>query len=90
MATHIDPLLTVADLGIMPDDGNRYELIEGELVVSRSPSLIHQSVSGNLFRSIDTHLIQNPIGRLWTTAGVILSELSAVIPDLVVVTQGAA
>ena len=85
MATHIDPLLTVADLETMPDDGNRYELIEGEPVVSRSPSLIHQSISGNLFRSIDTYLIQNPIGRLWTTPGVILSELSAEIPDLVVV-----
>jgi Uma2 family endonuclease len=85
MATHIEPLLTVADLDIMPDDGNRYEIIEGELFVSRSPSLTHQSVSGNLFRSVDTYLIQNPIGRLWTTPGVILSELSGVIPDLVFV-----
>ena len=49
MATHIEPLLTVADLDIMPDDGNRYEIIEGELFVSRSPSLTHQSVSGNFF-----------------------------------------
>jgi Uma2 family endonuclease len=87
MATHIEPLLTVADLDIMPDDGNRYELIEGELFVSRSPSLRHQSVSGNLFRSIDTYLMQNPIGRLWTTPGVIFSEFSGVIPDLVFVSH---
>ncbi len=87
MATHIEPLLTVADLDLMPDDGNRYEVIEGELFVSRSPSLTHQSVSGNLFRSIDTYLIQNPIGRLWATPGVIFSELSGVIPDLVFVSH---
>lgn len=87
MATHIEPLLTVADLDIMPDDGNRYELIEGELFVSRSPSLTHQSVSGNLFRSVDTYLIQNPIGRLWHTPGVIFSEFSGVIPDLVFVSH---
>jgi Uma2 family endonuclease len=87
MATHIEPLLTVADLDIMPDDGNRYEIIEGELFVSRSPSLTHQSVSGNLFHSIKTYLLENPIGEIWATPGVILSVLSGVIPDLVFVSH---
>lgn len=87
MATHIEPLLTIADLDSMPDDGNRYELIEGELFVSCSPSLTHQTVSGNLFRSVDSYLIQNPIGRIWTTPGVIFSEFSGVIPDLVFVSH---
>ena len=87
MATHIEPLLTIAELDSMPDDGNRYELIEGELFVSRSPNLTHQTVSGNLFRSVDTYLVQNPIGRIWTTPGVIFSEYSGVIPDLVYVSH---
>lgn len=87
MATHIEPLLTIADLDSMPDDGNRYEIIEGELIVSRSPNLIHQTVSGNIFRSVDGYLIQNPIGRIWTTPGVIFSEYSGVIPDLVYVSN---
>lgn len=64
MATHIEPLLTVADLELMPDDGNRYEVIEGELFVSRTPSLTHQSVSGNFFHSIKTYLVVNPIGEI--------------------------
>ena len=34
--------LTVADLEAMPDDGNRYELIDGVLVVSPSPGIPHQ------------------------------------------------
>lgn len=87
MATHIEPLLTVADLDIMPDDGNRYEIIEGELFVSRSPSLTHQSVSGNFFHSIKTYLVENPIGEIWATPGVIFSESSGVIPDLVFVSH---
>jgi hypothetical protein len=32
----------------MPEDGNRYELIEGELFVSRADTLIHQRTAGNL------------------------------------------
>ena len=87
MATHIEPLLAIADLDSMPDDGNRYELIEGELFVSCSPSLTHQSVAGNLFLSVKTYLIENPIGEIWMTPGVIFSEFSGVIPDLVFVSQ---
>jgi hypothetical protein len=74
MATHIEPLLTVADLDLMLDDGNRYEVIDGELFVSRSPSLTHQSVSGNLFLSIKTYLVENPIGEIWVTPGVMNDE----------------
>lgn len=87
MATHIEPQLTVADLDIMPDDGNRYEMIEGELFVSRSPSLTDQRVSGNFFHSLKTYLVENPIGEILATPGVIFSELSGVIPDLVFVSH---
>ncbi|HXU40462.1 MAG TPA: Uma2 family endonuclease [Blastocatellia bacterium] len=87
MATHIEPLLTIAELDSMPDDGNRYELIEGELFVSCSPNRIHQTVSGNLFFSVRSYLIDNPIGEIWATLGVIFSEFSGVIPDLVFVSH---
>ena len=37
MSAKIEPLLTISDLDAMPDDGNRYELFEGEIFcVSRS------------------------------------------------------
>jgi Uma2 family endonuclease len=83
MSTQIEPLLTIADLDAMPDDGNRYEIIEGELFVSRSPFLTHQRVSGNLFVRISNYLARNPIGEVLTTPGVIFSEFSSVIPDIV-------
>ena len=40
--------LTVSVLESAPDDGNRYEVIEGQLHVSEAPSFFHQLVLGNL------------------------------------------
>ena len=40
--------LTYADLEALPDDHNRYELIDGELLVSASPSTAHQDAVLNL------------------------------------------
>lgn len=37
---------TVRDLELMPDDTNRYEVIDGELYVSRVPHWHHQIVCG--------------------------------------------
>jgi Uma2 family endonuclease len=87
MSTQIEPLLTIADLDAMPDDGNRYEIIDGELFVSRSPSLTHQRAFGNVFVRISNCLAQNPVGEVFATPGVIFSELSGVIPDIVFISN---
>ena len=44
---------TVDDLEAMPDDGNRYELIDGTLLVSPAPGRRHQTVVGKLFVVLD-------------------------------------
>lgn len=87
MVAKIEPILTIADLDAAPDDGNRYELIEGELYVSRAPSLKHQSIITNLAADLTIYLRQNPIGKVWATPGVIFSEYSGVIPDLVYISN---
>src|SRR6267142_125402 len=83
MAATIEPLMTVDDLEAMPDDTNRYEVIEGELFVSRAPGLPHQIVTTNIVYQFMSYLVQNPIGRIVPTPGLILSKYSGVIPDLV-------
>jgi Uma2 family endonuclease len=83
MASRIEPLLTVADLDAFPeDDGNRYELIDGELFVSRAPGIPHQRVLQNLQVGLSEYLKTNRIGILVPGAGAIFSDHDAVIPDL--------
>jgi Uma2 family endonuclease len=47
--TIVQPRLTYADLQELPEDGKRYELLEGELVVSPAPTLKHQKVTGRTY-----------------------------------------
>ncbi|HEX6360921.1 Uma2 family endonuclease [Actinophytocola sp.] len=57
---------TVDDLEAMPADGNRYELIDGMLIVSPAPGLSHQTVVGNIFVALlaacppDMHAVVAP------------------------------
>ena len=85
MSSRVEPLLTVADLDACPDDGNRYELIEGELFVSRAPGTPHQRVLHNLQLEFGLYLKAQPIGILVPGTGVIFSNSDAVIPDLLFV-----
>lgn len=76
-------LLTIADLEATPDDGNRYELIDGELNVSIAPAFVHQSVLANLMAHLWNYLRANPIGAVSPGIGVIFDDHNGVIPDLV-------
>jgi len=88
MTTNTAPLLTIDDLTALPDDdGNVYELIEGELIVSSAPRDTHQEVIGNLFFWVKLYLRDNPIGRVIITPGVIFDRHNSVIPDLVFLTN---
>ena len=83
MVAKIEPLMTVDDLDAMPEDGNRYEVIEGELFVSCAPGLPHQIVAGNIQYQLRKYLEENLIGSVIATPGLVFSQYSGVIPDLV-------
>jgi Uma2 family endonuclease len=75
--------VTYADLQRMPEDGHRREIIDGVLIVSPSPIPLHQLVVARL------HLVlaeAAPAGAVVLFAPVDwkLSDLTVVIPDLVV------
>ena len=40
--------LTLADLATFPDDGHRYELLDGSLLTSPAPDFVHEDVVGRL------------------------------------------
>jgi Uma2 family endonuclease len=53
MSNGASTAFTVHDLEGMPDDGRRYELIDGELLVSPAPGLRHQTITYQLHRLLD-------------------------------------
>lgn len=65
----IPQLMAAEELLVMPDDGNRYELVRGELI-SMSPSAIPPSVvSGNVFLDVGTFVRRNRLGVCGTAEG---------------------
>jgi Uma2 family endonuclease len=47
-----------------PDDGNRYELVYGELLVSPSPVTPHQRVVGRVYHALANYIEANPVGEV--------------------------
>ena len=85
--------LTVEDLDAMPDDGGKYELIDGELftdgetLVSRAAHVNHQIILSNLNGAFFVYLRENPIGKAIPEPGLVLSPFDAVIPDFIFITN---
>lgn len=74
---------TSADLELMPHDGKRYEIIEGELYVSRQPGFEHQYTCVRLGRFLDEWNDQSGLGVTIAAPGLIFAEDDDVAPDLV-------
>ena len=73
---------TVAKLHALPDDGNRYEIIDGALYVTPSPSFAHQGVIGELFLRLMPYAEPRGIGVMFSPADIQYSERTVVQPDL--------
>ncbi|MBA2278719.1 MAG: Uma2 family endonuclease [Chloroflexia bacterium] len=58
-------LLTYDDLCRMPDDGQRYEIIGGQLIVSPSPVRAHQELLGDLYAVIRSHVRRHRLGMVY-------------------------
>lgn len=87
MATQTGHLrLTYEDYRLIPGDGKRHELIEGEHYMSPSPSIKHQRLSGRLFAALYACLQQHPVGEVFAApCDVVLSDFDVVQPDLIFV-----
>ena len=80
---------TARDLNAMPDDGGwkRYEIIDGELFVTRAPHIRHQGAGGNIHVELEICSRQTQLGKAFQTPGVIFTPTDAVIPDVVWVSR---
>lgn len=75
--------LTVADLETIPDDGHRYELIDGALIVTPSPSLPHQRAAGRLFSAlVQAATVQFEV--MFAPLDVTISDVTVLQPDILV------
>ena len=74
---------TSADLESLADNGNRYELIEGELVVTRAPDWKHQKVTNNVCVELTNWSRQTRLGEAVQVPGLIFTDADNVIPDVV-------
>lgn len=81
--------VTWRDVLTMPEDGNRYEAIGGELYVSPPPKLPHQWVSGRLFLALSDLLVRPGLGWVfYAPTGVEFPDTDeGVQPDLVFVAR---
>jgi Uma2 family endonuclease len=69
----------------LPDDGNRYETVHGELLVTPAPGGVHQLVLARLFHSLNTYLLAHGLEEvLWSPADISFSRDTLVQPDLFV------
>ena len=77
---------TAAMVRDLPDDGNRYEVLDGELLVSPAPSYRHQAVLARLFKVISPYVDQHSLGwTRWSPADIEFSPETMLQPDLFVV-----
>ena len=74
---------TTADLELLPDNGNRYEIIDGELFVTRAPHWKHQQTFGRIYAAVDAWSQSTGLGEATISPGIIFSDADNVIPDVV-------
>ena len=74
---------TSADLEALPDDGTRYEIIDGELFVSKQPHFYHQQVCGEILKLLANWSDRSGLGRAIFAPGLIFADDDDVAPDVV-------
>ena len=85
------PYFTVDILDQLPEDGNRYEVVYGELLVTPAPRWNHQELVARLFLVLHQYLERFPFGHLvMSPADVRWGNDTGVQPDLFVVPKAVA
>jgi Uma2 family endonuclease len=89
MSQTTDPRVrwTTADLELLPDSSNRYEIIDGELLVTKAPHWGHQKALTNTSAELRNWSYSTGLGETVSTPGVIFTDADNVIPDVVLISK---
>jgi Uma2 family endonuclease len=70
----------------LPDDGNRYETVHGELLVTPAPRWLHQELVGRIFESLRAYVRLESVGHVvFSPADISWGPDTLVQPDVFVV-----
>ena len=79
---------TYEDFLHLPDDGKRYEIIDGELYMSPAPNTTHQRCVGKLHRRLGDFVEINKLGEVFVAPyDVVFSEINIVEADILFVSS---
>ena len=73
---------------LLPEDGNQYELFDGELVMTPSPNTRHQDIVGELYSQLKNYIRANSLGRLYVAPlDTIFDQYTVLQPDILFVSR---
>jgi Uma2 family endonuclease len=75
---------TLAEVHRLPDDGNKYELVRGELFVTPPPGDEHETIAARLSGILAPYVSEHSLGLVFHPKAVMRFEGSEVEPDLMV------
>src|SRR6266700_4535799 len=78
------PLYTVDDLARFPDDGNRYELLNGVLLVTPAPAAVHQLVASRIQTRLSVALALTGNAHVVGPGAVVRKPRTQLQPDILV------
>ncbi|HVR95594.1 MAG TPA: Uma2 family endonuclease [Thermoanaerobaculia bacterium] len=80
--------LTYADYLLIPEDGKRHEIIDGEHFVAPAPTLRHQRVVFELGRRLGNFVVRRKLGQVYSSpVDVLLSRTDVLQPDVLYISR---
>lgn len=76
-------IYTYQDYLNLPNDRNRYEIINGELIMTPAPKIIHQDISRNIGIELALFVQKHKLGKVYyAPCDIVLSNENVVQPDI--------
>lgn len=80
--------MTYDEYCLLPEDRNQYELIDGELIVTPSPSRVHQKIVVRLSSRLEVHVESKLLGEVYVAPlDTIFGKYTVVQPDILFVSR---